>query len=131
MSESKYRDRQGFEMEHWPELRSKANELTSLVLGEGQIPRRLKFEIFTVASQSAGCRHCQSHGAFLLNKTGTVVHRFKALWSYETSKLFTDAERPPLILPGSPTFHRTYLGRRILRNCASTIATARLLRSSL
>jgi len=98
MSESKYKDRQGFEMENWPELRSKANELTSLVLGGGQIPRRLKFEIFTVASQSAGCRHCQSHGAYLLNKTGAGVDRIKALWSYQTSEHFTDAERAALDL---------------------------------
>jgi alkylhydroperoxidase family enzyme len=96
MSESKYKDRQEFEMENWPELRSKLNEISGLVLGEGQIPRQLKFEIFTVASLSAGCRHCQSHGAYILNKIGVDVDRIKAIWSYQASDLFTEAERAAL-----------------------------------
>ena len=40
MSESKYKDRQGFEMENWPELRSLFNDLIKLVLSEELIHQR-------------------------------------------------------------------------------------------
>ena len=98
MSESKYKERQDFEMGNWPELRSLFNDLIKLVLSEEQIPQQLKFEIFTVASLSAGCRHCQSHGAVFLHKIKVDMDRIKAIWEYETSDLFTDAERAALDL---------------------------------
>ena len=98
MSESKYKERQDFEMGNWPELRSLFNDLIKLVLTEEQIPQQLKFEIFTVASLSAGCRHCQSHGAVFLHKIKVDMDRIKAIWEYETSDLFTDAERAALDL---------------------------------
>lgn len=98
MSESTYKERQNFEMGNWPELRSKFNELIALVLSDGQIPRQLKHEIFTVASLSSGCRHCQSHGAMFLHKLGVETDRIKALWEYETSDLFSDADRAALDL---------------------------------
>jgi alkylhydroperoxidase family enzyme len=98
MSESKYKERQGFEMGNWPELRSLFNDLIKLVLDEGQISQQLKFEVFTVASLSAGCRHCQSHGAVFLDKISVDVDRIKAIWEYETSDLFDEAERAALDL---------------------------------
>jgi alkylhydroperoxidase family enzyme len=96
MVENTYKDRQGFEMGNWPELRTKLDELSSLVLGDGQIAKQLKVEMFTLASLSAGCRHCQSHGAYILNKIGVDVVRIKAIWGYEDSDLFTQAERAAL-----------------------------------
>ena len=95
---SKYHDRQEFELAHWPELREKVNELVNLVNSERTIPREFKSMLFTMASVSSGCTHCQSHGAFSLNRMGVETERIQAIWEYETSDLFTDAERAALDL---------------------------------
>ena len=52
--------------------------------------------IFTMSSIGAGCRHCQSHGAFGLSRGGVPVEKIQALWEFEASQLFSDAERAAL-----------------------------------
>jgi len=91
-----YHDRQEFELDHWPELRQKVNELVNLVNSERGITREFKSMLFTMASVSSGCTHCQSHGAFSLNRMGVETERIQAIWEYETSDLFSDAERAAL-----------------------------------
>jgi len=49
-----------------------------------------------MASLAGGCVHCQAHGAYSLDKMNVPTERVKALWEYETSELFTDAERAAL-----------------------------------
>lgn len=93
-----YQDRQDFELSQWPELRAEVNRLVDLVYSERTISRQFKYELFTMASVASGCRHCQSHGAYHLTLIGVETERIKALWSYETSDLFTDAERAALEL---------------------------------
>ena len=51
-----------------------------------------------MASLASGCQHCQSHGAFHLQSIGADRERIRALWEYETSDLFSDAERAALDL---------------------------------
>lgn len=67
-------------------------------MGPGGIPDRLKSEVFTVASLASGCRHCQAHGAYGLHLRGVNTERIQALWTFERSPLFTDAERAALRL---------------------------------
>ena len=93
-----YSDRQNLEMGHWPELRAQFNELIKIVWSERELTEQFKQELFTMASLASGCLHCQSHGAFHLNAIGTDTDRIRALWQYETSDLFTDAERAALDL---------------------------------
>ncbi|MEM7378230.1 MAG: carboxymuconolactone decarboxylase family protein [Pseudomonadota bacterium] len=93
-----YRDRQDFEMGHWPELRAQFNALINVVTDENTLSVTFKQELFTMASLASGCQHCQSHGAFHLNALGVDTARIRALWEYETSELFTDAERAALDL---------------------------------
>ena len=93
---SDYSDRQDFELEKWPEMRKMVNDLASLVYSERTISSQFKSELFTMASLSSGCRHCQSHGAFGLQAMGVETERIQAIWEYETSELFTDAERAGL-----------------------------------
>lgn len=90
---SEYNNRQNLEMGHWPELREQFNHLIKTVWSEKELSEQFKQEIFTMASLAGGCLHCQSHGAFHLNAIGTDTDRIRALWEYETSNLFTDAER--------------------------------------
>ena len=98
MSDATYQDRQDFEMGHWPELRETWNQMIQLVFPEREVSGELKQLVFTVASLASGCRHCQSHGAYHLHKIGVPDEKIQALWSFETSDLFTDAERAALRL---------------------------------
>ena len=98
MTETTYQDRQEFEMGHWPELRETWNQMIQLVFPAREVSGELKQLVFTVASLSSGCRHCQSHGAYHLHKIGVPDEKIQALWSFETSDLFTDAERAALRL---------------------------------
>ena len=98
MSDATYQDRQEFEMGHWPELRETWNQMIQLVFPEREVSGELKQLVFTVASLASGCRHCQSHGAYHLHKIGVSDEKIQALWSFETSDLFTDAERAALRL---------------------------------
>ena len=93
-----YQDRQNLELGQWPELREKVNELVDLVYTTRTIDSQLKYEVFTMASVASGCRHCQSHGAYHLNLIGVDKERIQAIWEYETSDLFSDAERAALDL---------------------------------
>ena len=91
-----YQDRQDFELGQWPELRTELNQLVDLVYSERTITRQFKYELFTMASLASGCRHCQSHGAYHLSLIGVETERIRAIWEYETSDLFTEAERAAL-----------------------------------
>jgi len=98
MNDATYQDRQEFEMGHWPELRETWNQMIQLVFPAREVSGELKQLVFTVASLASGCRHCQSHGAYHLHKIGVPDEKIQALWSFETSDLFTDAERAALRL---------------------------------
>ena len=93
-----YNNRQEFEMDHWPELRAAFTKLVKTVQQDKEIPKQFKSELFTMASLASGCQHCQSHGAFRLNSMGVETERIRAIWEYETSDLFSDAERAALDL---------------------------------
>ena len=73
-----YQNRQDFELGRWPELREMVNQLVDLVYSERTLGSQLKHELFTMASVSSGCRHCQSHGAFHLNHIGVETERIQA-----------------------------------------------------
>ena len=88
-----YQDRQNLEMHHWPELREKVNDLFKLVFPSRGIPGELKQLVFTAASLASGCRHCQTHGSYHLHSLGVPDEKIQALWSYETSPLFSDPEK--------------------------------------
>lgn len=88
-----YSNRQDFEMGHWPELRQSFNQLVQVVWATRELSEQFKQELFTMASLSSGCQHCQSHGAFHLNSMGAETERIQAIWDYETSTLFSEAER--------------------------------------
>lgn len=95
---STYNNRQGFEMENWPELRQAFNNLIKIVQSDREISAQFKIEIFTMASLASGCTHCQSHGAFRLNAMGVETERIRSIWEYETSDQFSAAERAVLDL---------------------------------
>lgn len=98
MSHTKYENRQNFEMGNWPELREAWNSMLKLVFPTREVEGELKQLVFTVASLASGCVHCQSHGSYHLHKLGMSDEKIQALWSFQTSDLFTEAERAALNL---------------------------------
>lgn len=90
-----YHDRQNWDYYAWPELADAFRQMATTVWS-GPLDSVIGREVFTVSSQTAGCRHCQSHGAYGLAKAGVEVERIRALWSFEQSDLFSEAERAAL-----------------------------------
>jgi uncharacterized peroxidase-related enzyme len=62
----------------------------------GETPVDLLYMVGNVASQAAGCMYCAAHTANNARKSGLDAARIAALWEYETSPLFSDAERAAL-----------------------------------
>jgi alkylhydroperoxidase family enzyme len=90
-----YEDRQNWDLGAWPEMYSTLKELQALVfLSPPGI--ELNMMVFTISSLAAGCRHCQAHGAYGLDRLGLPLDKIQALWSFETSDLFDDRERAAL-----------------------------------
>ena len=80
-------------MGHWPELRHAFNKAVQVVWADRELSEQFKQELLTMSSHASGCVHCQSHGAFHLQHMGVETERIRAIWEYETSDLFSDAER--------------------------------------
>ncbi len=90
-----YENRQNWDLNAWPEMYGKLKELQAMVfLSPPGI--ELNLMVFTMASLAAGCRHCQAHGAYGLDRRGVPVDKIQALWSFETSDRFDERERAAL-----------------------------------
>lgn len=90
-----FEQRQRWDLDAWPEMYGTLKELQALVfLSPPGIETNLM--VFTVASLTSGCRHCQAHGAYGLDRVGLPVEKIQALWSFETSDHFDDRERAAL-----------------------------------
>ena len=98
MQSEGYKNRQNFEMENWPELRESMNNIFKLIFPGREVSGELKQFVFTAASLASGCRHCQSHGSYHLHKIGVPDEKIQAMWTYQTSSLFSEAERAALDL---------------------------------
>lgn len=98
MASEGYTDRQEFEMENWPELRESMNNIFKLIFPTREVPGELKQFVFTAASLASGCLHCQSHGSYHLHKIGVPDEKIQAMWTYQDSDLFSEAERAALDL---------------------------------
>jgi uncharacterized peroxidase-related enzyme len=63
---------------------------------EGSVPVGLKGLIAHVASRTSGCRYCQAHSIFGAERAGVDPERLRAVWEFETSDGFSEAERVAL-----------------------------------
>ncbi|MDZ7668730.1 MAG: carboxymuconolactone decarboxylase family protein [Gammaproteobacteria bacterium] len=68
----------------------------AVMQNEGRLTSEQKRLIAYMCSVSAGCRYCQAHTALAAQRFGLSEERLEALWSYQTSALYTDAERAAL-----------------------------------
>ena len=92
---SDYRDRQDWDLPSWPEMYDVLRQLQGVIFLSPPGPE-LNLMVFTVSSLAAGCRHCQAHGAYGVERSGVPIEKIQALWSFETSDLFDDRERAAL-----------------------------------
>ncbi|MEL6415112.1 MAG: carboxymuconolactone decarboxylase family protein [Pseudomonadota bacterium] len=72
--------------------------LVAAVYGPGQVDNGLKRLVGEAASKAAGCFYCSAHAAHGAREEGVAQDKIDAVWSFEDSPLFTDAERAAINL---------------------------------
>jgi len=85
-----------FTMARRPEILRAFSELITQIWRTGTVPVGLKPLIAIVASKAAGCRYCQAHEAVDAKMRGVPDEKIAAIWNFERSSLFSDAERAAL-----------------------------------
>ena len=63
---------------------------------DGTVPFELKKLVSHIASKTAGCLYCQAHTTFTSERGGIAAERLENLWEYQTSDLYSEAERAAL-----------------------------------
>lgn len=72
--------------------------INQAILYEGTVETELKMLVALASSYAAGCRYCQSHMANLSSIYEASDEKIAAIWEFETSALFSDAERAAIRL---------------------------------
>ena len=79
-----------------PEILQAVGGVWQAVMGPGTVDRGLKWLVGYLASMSAGCKYCSAHTATGANTSGVPAEKVEAVWEYETSAMFSEAERAAL-----------------------------------
>ena len=87
-----------FTMARRPEILRAFSDLITKIWRAGTLPIELKPLIAIISSQAAGCRYCQAHEAVDARERGVDARKIAAVWEFETSPLFSEAERSALRL---------------------------------
>lgn len=87
-----------YTMARRPEILSAFSNLITKIWRTGTLPIELKPLIAIISSQAAGCRYCQAHEAVDARERGVDAKKIAAVWEFETSQLFSEAERSALRL---------------------------------
>ncbi|MEM8562476.1 MAG: peroxidase-related enzyme [Pseudomonadota bacterium] len=83
-------------MQRRPNIARAFMALNQAILYEGTVSEELKMLVSLIASQAAGCQYCQAHMANLASIYEASADKIAAVWEYQTSPLFSDAERAAL-----------------------------------
>jgi uncharacterized peroxidase-related enzyme len=84
-------------MQRKPKLLSAYSQLTAAIWDpEGKVDAKLKRLIAHVTSRAAGCQYCVAHTADGAARLGVEQQKLDAVWDYQTSPLFSAAERAAL-----------------------------------
>jgi uncharacterized peroxidase-related enzyme len=83
-------------MARWPELLQALQPMVAVIYGPGRLDDGLKRLLALVTSTAAGCRYCQAHTAHGADAVNVDPEKIAAAWEFETSDLFSDAERAAL-----------------------------------
>jgi uncharacterized peroxidase-related enzyme len=85
-------------MGHRPDILRAFTALAGAVTNSGTVDPALKQMIALMASVSAGCRYCQAHTSSQAARLAGSPAKIDAIFDFETSPLFSDAERAALRL---------------------------------
>ncbi len=85
-------------MSRRPAIAQAFMDLNKAVLYEGTVAEELKMLVSLVTSQASGCLYCQAHMANLSSIYAASDAKIRAVWEFETSPLFSAAERAALRL---------------------------------
>ena len=66
--------------------------LWDAVMGQGRVPLELKYMAGYLASMAAGCAYCSAHTASNAAANGASSEKIEAIFDYENSPLFSEAE---------------------------------------
>jgi uncharacterized peroxidase-related enzyme len=80
-----------------PEILRAFQQLGMAINGPSStITPELRNMVSQIASRAAGCGYCMAHTAHTASRVGIAPEKEEALWEYETSPLFSAAERAAL-----------------------------------
>ncbi len=80
-----------------PEILRAFAQLGAAINGPSStIDPQLRNLVSQMASRAAGCGYCMAHTAHTAERVGIAADKENALWEYETSPLFSAAERAAL-----------------------------------
>jgi uncharacterized peroxidase-related enzyme len=86
-------------MQRKPKMAKALAQMTASIWDpEGEVDRGLKRLVAHVASRTAGCQYCMAHTAEGALHFGVEETKLAAVWDYQTSPLFSAAERAALDL---------------------------------
>jgi len=82
----------------WPDLARSYRQLSAAVASTRYLSTDLMELVFLMASMAGGCRYCQAHSAYVGRSIGIPQAKLDDVWTFESSSLFSDAERAALRL---------------------------------
>lgn len=88
----------GLLMAHKPAMMTALSALTVSIYKDTSLEQGLVRLVAYIASTAAGCTYCKGHTAFGALNHGVSREKLDEAWAYETSDLYTDAERAALRL---------------------------------
>jgi uncharacterized peroxidase-related enzyme len=92
-----FRANDGLTMARVPKMLRALGQLAWSIYGvDGRVPLELRKLVAYITSTSAGCVYCQAHTAHGAFNAGVAPEKIAAAWDYETSPLFSAAERAAL-----------------------------------
>lgn len=84
-------------MQRKPEMVKGFGVLTKAVMSKGgEVDLGLMRLIAHFASRAAGCQYCEAHSLIAANIHGISQDKLDAIWEYQSSDLYSDAERVAL-----------------------------------
>ena len=84
-------------MQRKPKMVQGFAALTESMMGpDSEVDLGFKRLLAHFASSAAGCRYCQAHSLVAARIHGIADDKLAAVWSYQTSPLYSDAERAAL-----------------------------------
>ena len=88
----------GLTMAYKPAILKAFLGLVQSIYAPGKVDGGLKRLIGLITSNAAGCQYCQAHAANAANEQSIAKEKINAIWEFESSNLFSAAEKAALTL---------------------------------